>query len=98
MPARAVFRMATIDGARALGVGAVTGSLQVGKAADIVVVDLDAPHLRPLADPYSTLAYAAGRDDVRDVFVEGRRVVADRAIATVDVAPLIAEVRDISAH
>lgn len=98
LPARDIVRLATIDGARALGIGAETGSLAVGKRADLVVVDTDRPHLAGVPDPYSLLAYAAGRGDVRDVFVDGRHVVEDRQVTTVDVSVLLAELRQVSAH
>jgi 5-methylthioadenosine/S-adenosylhomocysteine deaminase len=98
LPARDIVRLATIEGAKALGIGAETGSLEVGKRADLVVVDTDRPHLAGVEDPYSLLAYAAGRGDVRDVFVDGRNVVEDRQVTTVDVSALLAELRQVSAH
>lgn len=98
LPARDIVRLATIEGAQALGIGAETGSLEVGKRADLVVVDTDQPHLTGVADPYSLLAYAAGRGDVRDVIVDGRQVVEDAQITTIDVSALLAELRQVSAH
>ncbi|MFJ3802187.1 amidohydrolase [Streptomyces sp. NPDC090088] len=77
-------RMATIEGARALGLGDQLGSLEVGKRADLIVVDLDAPHLRPLHDPWSTLAYAAHSADVRDTVVDGRVLMRGRELLTLD--------------
>ncbi|MET9084967.1 amidohydrolase [Streptomyces sp. NPDC004237] len=77
-------RMATIGGARALGLGDQLGSLEVGKRADLIVVDLDAPHLRPLHDPWSTLAYAAHSADVRDTVVDGRVLMRGRELLTLD--------------
>jgi 5-methylthioadenosine/S-adenosylhomocysteine deaminase len=75
LPAKRAFRLATIDGARALGLGATTGSLEVGKQADVVVVSLDAPHALPGGDVYSRLVYACQARDVRHVFVDGAWVV-----------------------
>lgn len=77
-------RMATIEGARALGLGDQLGSLEVGKRADLIVVDLDAPHLRPAHDPWSTLAYAAHSADVRDTVVDGRVLMRGRELLTLD--------------
>ncbi len=76
--AQDIVRAATIDGAAALGMGDRIGSLEVGKEADVIVVDTEVPHLTPLHDPFTALVYAAGRSDVRDVFVAGEQVVADR--------------------
>lgn len=84
-------RMATIEGARALGLGEQLGSLEAGKRADLVVLDLDAPHLRPLHDPWSTLAYAAHSADVRDTVVDGRVLLRDRVLTTLDERAVIAD-------
>ncbi len=96
LPARQVVRMATIGGARALGIDESVGSLEVGKRADVVVLDGAAVGLAPVYDAWSTLAYAAGRGDVRHVFVDGRHVVADRAVASVDVADLVARLQTVA--
>lgn len=75
LPARRAFRLATIDGARALGISAEVGSLEVGKRADIVVVRTDGPHVEPGGDVYSRLVYACTSRDVIHVFVDGMHVV-----------------------
>lgn len=98
LPARDIVRLATIDGATALGIASETGSLEVGKRADIAVIDTNRPHLAGVGNPHSLLAYAAGRGDVRDVLVDGRQVVKDGQITTVDVSALLAELRQVSAH
>ena len=67
------------------------GSLEVGKEADLIVVDVAAPHLTPLRDPFTALVFAAGRSDVRDVLVAGDVVVADRRPTRVDVRDVRAE-------
>jgi len=72
LPARELLRMATIEGAKALGLGAVTGSLEVGKAADLIAVDLDAPRTSPVYDVASALVYSAKESDVSLTMVEGR--------------------------
>ncbi|WP_216589693.1 amidohydrolase [Streptomyces brasiliscabiei] len=84
-------RMATIEGARALGLGDHLGSLEPGKRADLIVLDLGGPHLRPRHDPWSTLAYAAHSADVRDTVVEGRVLMRDRVLTTVDEAAALAD-------
>ena len=85
-PAAAVLEMATLGGARALGMEDRIGSLEAGKRADIVVVDVRAPRLHPLYDPVSHLVYAAKGADVRHVVVEGRVVMRDRKVLTLDEA------------
>ncbi len=88
MPRADVLRMATAAGARALGVADRLGTLEVGKAADMVVVGLDGPHAVPLFDPVTHLVYAANRHDVRDVFVGGRQVVDRGRLTGVDLADI----------
>ena len=84
MPARTVVEMATLGGARALGMEDRIGSLEVGKRADIVLVDATGAHMTPLYDPYAALVYAATPADVRTVVVDGRVIVEDRRALTVD--------------
>ncbi|GHK03231.1 hypothetical protein SY2F82_50280 [Streptomyces sp. Y2F8-2] len=84
-------RMATIEGARALGLGDRLGSLEAGKRADLLVLDLGRPHLRPRHDVWSTLAYAAHSADVRDTVVDGRILMRDRVLTTLDEAAALAE-------
>jgi 5-methylthioadenosine/S-adenosylhomocysteine deaminase len=90
-PAPAVLQMATLGGARALGMEDQLGSLEPGKRADLVVVGLDAARLHPLYDPVSHLVYAAKGSDVRHVVVEGRVVMRDRKVLTLDEAAVLAE-------
>ncbi|MGW2931528.1 amidohydrolase [Streptomyces sp. NPDC001156] len=84
-------RMATIEGARALGLGDRLGSLEAGKRADLIVLDLDRPHLHPRHDAWATLAYAAQSADVRDTVVDGRVLMRDRVLTTLDEAAALAE-------
>ncbi|MGE0874323.1 MAG: TRZ/ATZ family hydrolase [Burkholderiales bacterium] len=77
LPAHAALRAATLGGATALGIDGTVGSIVVGKAADLTAVRLDAPELAPVYDPVSQLVYAAGREHVTHVWVEGRLAVAD---------------------
>jgi 5-methylthioadenosine/S-adenosylhomocysteine deaminase len=84
LPARDVLWMATRAGARTLGLEADIGSLEIGKRADVIVVDRDRPHLAPGPDPYSTLVYAARGSDVRTAVVDGNVLVHDFAHLRVD--------------
>ena len=93
LPAARVLRMATINGARALGLSAETGSLEPGKSADIIAVDLGAPETEPVYHPLSTLVYAAGRHQVTDVWVAGRRVLADLQLTTLDLVETVQRAR-----
>jgi 5-methylthioadenosine/S-adenosylhomocysteine deaminase len=95
-PARTVVEMATIRGAEAVGLGAVTGSLEIGKAADITVLAADAPHLVPIYHPASHLVYAARGDDVREVLVAGRRLVAGGRLQSLDIAEIRRQVTAIA--
>jgi 5-methylthioadenosine/S-adenosylhomocysteine deaminase len=88
-----VLRAATIEGARALGLGDLIGSVEVGKRADLVLVDLAAPHLTPVHDVPALLVFAAGRGDVTDVLVDGRVVVRDRRSTLLDTDDLLARAR-----
>jgi len=94
LPARDVLWMATRAGARTLGLEREIGSLEVGKRADVIVVDRDRPHLAPGPDPYSTLVYAARGSDVRTTIVDGEVLVADFAPVRVDRAGVSAAARD----
>jgi len=93
VPAAVALRMATLNGAAALGLDAHTGSLEAGKQADLVAVDMSGLGTSPMYDPVSHIAYAAGRECVTDVWVSGERVVADRRLTTIDEAALLARAR-----
>ncbi|HRP86624.1 MAG TPA: TRZ/ATZ family hydrolase [Gammaproteobacteria bacterium] len=82
--------MATINGARALGLADEIGSIEAGKWADLCCVDLGRPSTWPVYDPVAQLVYAAGRDQVEDVWVAGRRMVADGRLARMDDAAIMA--------
>lgn len=86
--AKSVFRMATIDGARALGIDNLVGSIEVGKRADLIALDLAKPHLIPLHDTYAQLVFAAGRSDVSDVWVDGEQVIKSGRSTRIDFAEL----------
>jgi 5-methylthioadenosine/S-adenosylhomocysteine deaminase len=84
LDARTVLRMATIDGAALLGLDDRTGSLEPGKLADLVILDLNRPHLTPMYDPISHLVYSAKGSDVRDLIVNGKVIVDHGHITTID--------------
>jgi 5-methylthioadenosine/S-adenosylhomocysteine deaminase len=94
LPAAQVVALATREGAQVLGLGDTTGTLTVGKAADLIVVALNQPHLTPLYDPYSHLVYAARAADVRHVMVDGRWLLYDRRFTTLDWPALAGAVRN----
>src|SRR5256714_5196202 len=91
VPAAQALRMATIDGARAMQLGSEIGSLEVGKRADIIIVDLNQLHTAPAADVVSLLAYSAQASDVRTTIVDGQVVMRDRELTTMNEAEVIAE-------
>ncbi|MET9785774.1 amidohydrolase [Streptomyces canus] len=85
-------RLATRGGARALGLGDRIGALEPGRAADIVLVDLSGAHCRPVHDPVAALVYSVRASDVRTVVVDGRVVVRDGRLLTVDLPGLLGEI------
>ncbi|MCJ7685425.1 MAG: amidohydrolase [Desulfobacteraceae bacterium] len=91
-----VLRMATTGGAAVMGLEKEIGTLEKGKKADIIVVDLNKPHLCPLYDPISALVYSANGADVKDVIVDGRILLKDRQFTTVDSDEVMGKVREIS--
>ncbi|MCA1591398.1 MAG: amidohydrolase [Acidobacteria bacterium] len=88
LPAEEAFALATIGGARALHLDKDIGSIETGKRADLVVVDLDALHQTPRYNIYSHLVYATKASDVRTVVIEGRVVMRDRQLLTLDEAAI----------
>jgi 5-methylthioadenosine/S-adenosylhomocysteine deaminase len=80
MPAHAALRAATLSGAKALGLEKITGSIEPGKAADLIAVDFSAPELSPCYDVASHLVYAAGRENVSHVWVGGKLLMSEREI------------------
>jgi cytosine/adenosine deaminase-related metal-dependent hydrolase len=93
LPAIDVVDMATMGGARVLGMADRLGSLEAGKLADVVIVDTHSTNMVPLYDPYSALVYSAGPRDVRTTIVNGRELMTDRKLRTVDAAKVAARVR-----
>ena len=95
MPAARVVALATLEVAAVLGLGGITGTLTPGKAADLIVVDCNRPHLTPLYDPHSHLVYAARAADVRHVMVGGRWLLWDRQFTTLDWPAIAAYAREV---
>lgn len=89
LPAARALEMATIQGARALGLDQETGSLEAGKRADLISVRLEAPHAVPLYDPVAQLVYALKSTDVEDVMVNGRLIVRGRRMLTLNSAEVL---------
>lgn len=94
LPARDVVWMATRAGARTLGLESEIGSIEIGKRADVIIVDRDRPHLAPGPDPYSTLVYAARGSDVRATIVDGEVLVDDFTPVRVDRTEVAVEGRE----
>jgi len=92
--AHTALRMATRNGARALGLEAETGSLEIGKSADMVALDLRDPDTQPVYHPVSQIVYAAGRGQVKQVWVAGRRLVHDGEPTTLDPSAILAEAQE----
>jgi 5-methylthioadenosine/S-adenosylhomocysteine deaminase len=84
LPAHTILKMATLNGAQALGIDRDTGSLLPGKWADITAVCLDSIETLPLYDPVSQLVYASGREQVTDVWVAGQHLLKERRLTTLD--------------
>jgi len=94
LPAARVLTMATLGGARALGLDNETGSLQAGKWADLTAIDLNRFATQPVYNPISQLVYAASRDQVSDVWVAGRRLLQDGRLTEIDESDLHQKTRN----
>lgn len=84
LQAQQVLEMATIDGAKALGLEKTVGSLEVGKKADIILIDFRKPHLTPIHDPYANIVYSARGSDADTVIVNGKLLMEGRKVKTLD--------------
>jgi 5-methylthioadenosine/S-adenosylhomocysteine deaminase len=94
LPAKQVVEMATINGARALHLEKIIGSLETGKKADLILVDTGAPHATPMYDVYSELVYALKASDVRTVVIAGKIVMRDRQMLTLDEKEILAKAEE----
>jgi 5-methylthioadenosine/S-adenosylhomocysteine deaminase len=96
LPAKEVLRMATVYGARTLGLDNKIGKLEPGMLADIVILDFNKPHLTPCYDPISHIVYSARGSDVRDVMVHGQWLMRNREFTTIDMGEVKARVKEIA--
>lgn len=96
MPARTVLRMATCNGAKVLGLDHLVGSIRPGMKADLLMINLDKPHLTPMYSEYSHLVYVVNGSDVDTVFINGKLVMENRILLTIDVREAMARVRRIA--
>jgi 5-methylthioadenosine/S-adenosylhomocysteine deaminase len=92
MDAQTVLRMATMGGAKALGLAGHIGSLEPGKQADLIIIDTNKPHLVPMYNPVSHIVYAVSGPDVRDVIVSGKILLRNRKILTLDLEDILERV------
>ncbi|MBW2574196.1 MAG: amidohydrolase [Deltaproteobacteria bacterium] len=96
MDARTVLKMATIDGAKAIGLDKDIGSLEPGKQADVIIIDTEKPHLVPMYDPVSHIIYTVHGSDVRDVMVAGRILLRNKNLLTIDLKDILERVTHLS--
>lgn len=94
VPAEKALEMATLAGARALGLECETGSLETGKWADLCAVDLSRTEAQPIYNVISQLVYTTSREQISDVWVAGRRVLAERKLTTLDIARMTDAARE----
>ncbi len=93
MNSRIVLELATIGGARAIGLDRTIGSLEPGKQADILILDIHAPHLTPLYHPESHIVYSAKGSDVRDVMIGGKWRVKSRELVSLNLDEILDQAR-----
>lgn len=95
MAAGTVLKMATSFGAKIMGLESEIGTIERGKKADIIVLDLESPHMVPLYDPVSLIVYAASGADVKDVIVNGKILLKERQFQTLDQDEIMERVKEI---
>jgi 5-methylthioadenosine/S-adenosylhomocysteine deaminase len=91
-PSVDIIRAVTINGAKALGMGEDIGSIEIGKRADVILIDLDKPHLAPIYDINALVVYSVGKGDVSDVIVDGQLLVKNGEMVNVDTEKLLDDV------
>ncbi|UCD39577.1 MAG: amidohydrolase family protein, partial [Candidatus Bathyarchaeota archaeon] len=96
LPAEKVLRMATIEGAKALGIESTVGSLEVDKKADLILVDFEKPHLTPTHDFYANLVYSAHGSDVDTVIVDGEILMENRKVKSLDEPQVMKRAQEIA--
>jgi cytosine/adenosine deaminase-related metal-dependent hydrolase len=93
MPPETVLEMATLNGARAMGIDDQVGSIEAGKRADFIVIDMDAPHLTPVWNPVATVVRSAIGSDVDTVVIDGQIAMQNRKVLTLDEEAIVEDVR-----
>jgi 5-methylthioadenosine/S-adenosylhomocysteine deaminase len=96
MNAKEVLRMGTINGAKVLGIDNIVGSLEVGKKADLIIIDINKPHLTPMYNPYSHLTYSANGSDVDTVIINGKIILKHRKFTNFDLDKVMLDIKNIS--
>jgi 5-methylthioadenosine/S-adenosylhomocysteine deaminase len=96
MNAKTVVKMATIEGAKVLGLEKQIGSIEPGKYADLIILDLKKPHLTPLYNPYSHLVYCASGADVSVVVINGQVVIKNRCLLTINIDDVMAKITELA--
>lgn len=92
--AATALRMATINAAQALGIDDITGSLEIGKSADLITIDMDYIETQPMFEPVSQIVYATGRHQVTDVWVAGKQLLRGRKLTCMDETALLRTAKD----
>ncbi len=93
LPAKQMVKIATLDGAKALDKSAYLGSIQIGKKADLILVDIDNIESQPLYDPFSHLVYSLSSEQIKDVIINGKMIMENRKLLNVDENELIEKAR-----
>ena len=96
MDAKTVLKMATIDGAKVLSLEDRIGSIEAGKCADIIILDMNKPHLTPIYNYYSQIVYSASGSDVSTVIIDGKIVMKERRLLNMDIEDIMERVRKIA--
>ena len=94
LPAKDLVKMATLNGAKALGKEHLTGSIEIGKAADIICIDIDNFQCQPVYDPFSYVVYSMNRQNISTVLIDGQIVLKDKKLITIDENELLKNVRE----
>jgi 5-methylthioadenosine/S-adenosylhomocysteine deaminase len=94
LPAEQVVEMATVDGARALHLEKQIGSLEAGKKADLIIVDINAPHATPMYNVYSEIVFALKASDVRTVIIAGRVIMEERKMLTLNEEEILQKAKE----
>ncbi|MES0327885.1 MAG: amidohydrolase family protein, partial [Gammaproteobacteria bacterium] len=97
VPAHQALTMATINGAKALGISDKTGSLSIGKYADLIAIDFSSIESTPVYNPISHLVYCCGREQVSDVWVAGKHIMKNRTITTLEIDRIKQAAKEFSA-